>query len=290
MRAVVTGSAGLIGSAVASVLKGAGYEVTGVDTAKAYGAQDVRDFARSDAGGWHLAVHCAAVVGSVKMRGSVDHAANLAIDADFFRWAARTRPGRVVYFSSSCAYPVAWGHGHRLRESDIDLRAPKWPDGLYGWVKLTGEVLAETARAAGVQVSVVRPFSVYGPGLKEGFAVRGLADQVRRRADPLEVWGDASQARDFIHVSDVAAAVLEMARQGIDGPVNLGTGTGTSLAGLAAQMAAAAGYEPQVKVNASLPAGVPSLVADPSRLHEFYIPEVGLKDGLAEILGAPHAP
>jgi UDP-glucose 4-epimerase len=286
VRAVVTGSAGFTGSAVASALKHAGYEVTGVDTAKPFGARDVRDFARQDAGGWHLAVHCAAaaVTTAAKAAPGLPAAGNLAIDADVFSWAARTRPGRLVYFSSSCAYPVAWGKGHRLHESDIDLRVPGQPDGLYGWVKLTGEVLAQAARAAGVQVSVVRPFSVYGPGVREGFAVRGFAEQVRRKADPVEIWGDSGQVRDFIHVSDVAAAVAAIAREGIDGPVNLGTGRGTSLRALAWMMARAAGYEPRLRVNESKPAGMPSLVADNALLRSFCPPRVTLEDGVAEVL------
>ena len=283
MRALVTGHLGLIGSAVTTVLTGARYEVTGIDLAAGTDARTWFRYVNHKS--WDLVVHCAAVVASVKMRGSVDHAANLETDAAMFQWAARAKPGRVIYFSSSCAYPVGyWRPGHRLAEDDIDLRSPRWPDGLYGWVKLSGEVLADAVRGAGVPVSVVRPFSVYGRALKEGFAVRGITDQARRRADPVEIWGDDQQVRDFIHVSDVTRAVLAIAREGIDGPVNLGTGQGTSLAGLASLAGKAAGYSPAVKVNEGLPAGVPSLVADPSRLHEFYIPEVGLEDGLAEML------
>ena len=292
MRALVTGSAGLIGSQVAAALREADYDVTGIDLAAGTDARVWFRYVNHKP--WDLVVHCAAVVASVKMRGSLDHAANLEIDAAMFQWAARTKPGRVVYFSSSCAYPAFLGSraamqltggGPRpLCEDDIDLRHPRWPDGLYGWVKLSGEVLADAVHAAGIPVSVVRPFSVYGPGLKEGFAVRGFADQVKRKADPIEIWGDAGQIRDFIHVSDVARAVLAMAREGIDGPVNLGTGQGMMLIQLAGMMAEAAGYRPQVKVNEGLPAGVPSLVADVSRLHEFYIPEVGLADGLAGML------
>jgi UDP-glucose 4-epimerase len=213
----------------------------------------------------------------------LDHAAKLEIDAALFEWAERTKPGRVVYFSSSCAYPVALGgYGWQLRENHIGLRQPRWPDQLYGWTKLTGELLAETARGAGVAVSVVRPFSVYGPGMKEGFAVRGFLEQIQRRADPVEVWGNAEQVRDYIHVSDVANAVVAMVEQGIDGPVNLGTGRGTSLAELVALMGKAAGYEPQVKVNTALPAGVQSLVADATLLRSFCPPRVVLEDYLAE--------
>jgi nucleoside-diphosphate-sugar epimerase len=281
--ALVTGHLGFVGTQVTAALERAGYKVTGLDIC-AHG--DARDYFRSGASTirYDLVVHLAAVVGGRKVMDwtPLDHAANLEIDAALFQWAARTKPGRVVYFSSSCAYPVYIGqHRLRLREDDINLRHPQWPDQLYGWTKLTGELLAETARGAGVAVSVVRPFSVYGPGMKEGFAVRGFLEQIQRRADPVEVWGNAEQVRDYIHVSDVAAAVLAMAEQGIDGPVNLGTGQATSLSELVNMMAWPAHYKPQVKVNTTLPAGVQSLVADATLLRSFCPPLVVLEDYLA---------
>jgi UDP-glucose 4-epimerase len=194
----------------------------------------------------------------------------------------------VVYFSSSCAYPVMLAHtGKSLHEDDITWPPGPgmWPDELYGWTKLTGELLAATARDAGVAVSVARPFSVYGPGVADGFAVKGFARQVTARADPIEIWGDDRQVRDFIHVDDVARAVLAIAGQGVDGPVNLGTGVGTSLRDLALAMAGAAGYCPRITVNEGLPAGVMRLVADPGRLNGFCPPQVALDGHVALAAG-----
>jgi nucleoside-diphosphate-sugar epimerase len=286
VRTLVTGSAGFIGGHIARFFAGAGHEVTRVDVRTPGDPVDARDFFRGDATRFDVVVHCAAVVGGrrVVMGSPLDHAENLEIDAGLFAWARRTMPGRVVYFSSSCAYPVALGHGgFDLHEDDITWPPGPgmMPDELYGWTKLTGEFLANTTRDAGVPVSVVRPFSVYGPGMADGFAVKGFAGQVARRADPIEIWGDAGQVRDFIHVTDVCRAVWAMAGQGIDGPVNLGTGLGTSLRDLAMTMAEAAGYTPQVKVNTGLPAGVPRLVADAGRLRSFCAPVTSLEDYFA---------
>jgi nucleoside-diphosphate-sugar epimerase len=283
--ALVTGHRGFIGSYTAAALRDAGYAITGVDLAD--GVDVCHDLYKLRAS-YDLVVHCAAVVGGrmVMDRHPIAHAANLQSDAAMFRWAAERRPGRVVYFSSSCAYPVAVtsGRAWKLKENLLDLRYPMLADQLYGHAKMTGEMLAAELAADGVPTTVVRPFSVYGPGVREGFAVRGFAGQVRRKADPVEIWGDAGQVRDFVHVADVAAGVLAMAREAIDGPVNLATGRGTSLAELAAMMAGIAGYSPQVKVDTGLPAGLPSLVADASLLRSFCPPQVTLEDGLAEVL------
>ncbi len=281
MKALVTGHRGFIGRHVHRALLAAGYEVTGWDLAS---GSDVRWQARVNYSRFDLAVHCAAVVGGRRVIDwtPIRHAANLEIDAAFFGWAVRTQPGRVVYFSSSCAYPVAAGRaGRRFAEDDIDLLNPSRPDGLYGWAKLTGELLAATAQDAGIPVTVVRPFSVYGPGMRPGFAVTGFCEQARQRADPLVIWGDADQTRDYIDARDVAAAVVALVQAGVDGPVNLGTGTPTSLRDLALLVAAAAGYAPDIKVDASMPAGVPWLVADTTRLAGHYQPERALAGYLA---------
>lgn len=286
MKVLVTGHMGFIGAHLARSFERAGHEVCGLDVAD--GDMDARDYFRHNHERFDAVIHAAAVVGGRRVIEwtPLNHAQNLEIDAALFAWAERTKVGRVVYFSSSCAYPVALGRiaSRRLHEHDIDLTRPAWPDELYGWTKLTGELVAQTAQAAGVPVSVVRPFSVYGPGMREGFAVRGFLEQVQKRADPIQIWGDAGQVRDFIHVSDVCKAVLMIAGMGIDGPVNLGTGRATSLHELAAMMGKAAGYSPGIKVDSSMPAGVPRLVADPGRLHEFYTPGVTLEDYLAEVL------
>lgn len=282
MRALVTGSAGFIGRHVTDALTAAGFEVTGWDVANGYDVRHLAPVNHAAPGYYGLAVHCAAVVGGRRVIDwtPMAHAANLEIDAAFFGWAQRTRPARVVYFSSSCAYPAAIGQpGRILHESDIDLGDPLWPDGLYGWAKLTGELLAETCD---VPCTVVRPFSVYGPGMKDGFAVTGFCEQARRKADPLVIWGDDRQVRDYIDARDVAAAVVALAKDGVDGPVNLGTGEGTSLRELARLVAKAYGYTPDFKVDDSMPAGVPVLVADASRLRSHYALWRSLTGYLAE--------
>jgi len=292
VRALISGSAGFIGRHLVNAFTSAGYEVEKLDVLDPHNPRDARDFFRSHSASYDVVVHAAAVVGGRKIviGSPLDHAQNLEIDAALFEWARRTSPGRVVYFSSSCAYPIKLARQNAYLHEDV-ISFPSgndmFPDELYGWTKLTGEFLAVTARNAGIPVSVVRPFSVYGPGVREGFAVRGFAEQVRKRADPIEIWGDSRQVRDFIHVTDLCNAILVMVRDGIDGPVNLGTGFGTSLRALATIMADSAGYHPEIKVNTDKPAGIPRLVADTSRLHEFYIPQVTLGDFFAETKGVP---
>lgn len=290
MRVLVTGHLGFIGRHIHDALKHAGHDPFGIDIV--HGPQDdARQYFRHANARYDAVVHCAAVVGGRRVMDwtPIQHAQNLEIDAALFEWAGRTKPGRVVYFSSSCAYPVTLGQpGRVLHEDDISWPPGPgmMPDKLYGWTKLTGEFMALTAAEAGLPVTIVRPFSVYGPGMNEGFAVSGFLGQIQRRADPVEIWGDDGQIRDYIHVSDVARAVLAIITQDVDGPVNLGTGRATSLRDLARMMLGAAGQVAEIKVDPGMPAGVPSLVADTKRLHGFYAPRVSLEKGLRTLMAS----
>lgn len=297
MRALVTGDRGFLGRHFAAELKRRGYEVHGLDI-KASPAQDCRLFFRDclskgvAPGLWDLVVHCAAVVGG---RETIDGdplatAESLSIDAEMFRWAAVARPGRVLYFSSSAAYPMwfqtLWSarRGYRLREDDVDLDVVQQPDHVYGWSKVTGEILADQLRREGVPVTVVRPFSGYGEDQDETYPFRAILERVRRREDPLEVWGNGSQVRDWIHVDDVVAGALAVAEAGTEEPVNLCTGRPTTFRELARTMATTAGYGPQIKPLPGRPAGVMYRVGDPERMRRLYRPYVRLEDGILRAL------
>jgi nucleoside-diphosphate-sugar epimerase len=283
-----------------AALQAAGYVVEGVDISRPVPAspgfsrcQDARDFFWHATGYYDVVVHAAAVVGG---RAAIDGtplalAVNLELDAALFQWAVRTRPGRIVYLSSSAAYPVELqqpGSDRRLREHDIMPSYPMEPDALYGWIKLTGEHLADLARAEGLRVSVVRPFSGYGEDQGGDYPFPSLFARACAREDPFEIWGSGEQVRDFIHADDICGAILAMVREGIDGPVNLGTGRAMSMRQLAEMMCTAAGYGPEFKALPEKPAGVAYRVADVTRMREFYKPKVALEEGVTRITERNH--
>ena len=139
--ALVTGSAGFIGRHMLRGLRTAGYDVVGVDidpdgdpSTAWLDARDVFDGALDFYSREHfdLVVHCAAVVGG---RTMIDGdpatlaAIDLELDAGLWRWALRRRPGRVVYYSSSAAYPVSLQREpYALVEADLGAGAIYPPD------------------------------------------------------------------------------------------------------------------------------------------------------------------
>lgn len=301
-KALVTGNRGFLGRHFAKELAARGYYVTGYDTAVTP-SQDCRIMFRSETknlGNPHrprydLVVHCAAVVGGRETieNSPLETADSLAIDAEMFRWAAATRPGRVLYISSSAAYPSDIQRlekdrkGIMLKEEYASATGSVIgrPDEVYGWSKLTGELLADRLRRAGVPVTVVRPFSGYGGDQDVTYPFRAILERVRAGADPVEVWSDGY--RDWIHVDDVVRGALAVVRSGTELPVNLCTGRPTSFTGLARVMLAAAGRPgAKVSVRDDRPRGVDYRVGDPSRMLGFYTPRVSLEEGVARALGS----
>jgi nucleoside-diphosphate-sugar epimerase len=294
-KALVTGSTGFAGRHYTYALEAAGWEVTCIDLkpSSRSSPKDARGYFHQNSLRFDLVIHCAAVVGG---RATIDGAplalaSNLELDAGLFQWALRTKPGRVVYVSSSAAYPVEHQSLVRriaLKEAMIDPafsgRDIGVPDQLYGWAKLTGENLAYRARQEGVNITVIRPFSGYGEDQDESYPFRAFAERARRRADPFEIWGNLDQCRDFIHIDDIVKATLIMVNNGIDGPVNLGTGRGVNMTSLAALFCWEAGYDPVLRSVKDAPMGVGYRVADITQLHSFYEPRITLEEGIRRAL------
>lgn len=287
MDVLVTGSAGFLGRHFTRTLRDRGDLVIGIDILE---GRDALDVFRNAHKVYDLVIHCAAVAphrAAIDGRALTVGAGNLELDAAMFRWAARTRPGRVVYFSSSAAYPVGLQRADcasRLTEDAIDLTDPDLPDAIYGHVKLTGERLAQAYRDAGGKVTVVRPFSGYGEDQSDRFPFGAFRDRARRREDPFVIWGDGTQVRDWVHVNDVVGAVLAAVDAEHDGPLNIATGVATSMRDLAELFAEAAGYSPRFQYLTDKPAGVAYRVGDPTRLHEIYTPAITIEEGVSRAL------
>ncbi|WP_458089478.1 NAD-dependent epimerase/dehydratase family protein [Streptomyces malaysiensis] len=288
MRVLLTGHRGFVGRHLHAALQDRGHYVVTVDLANGH---DALDYFRTADTRYDLAFHCAAVVGG---RASIDGsplgvATNLALDAWYMRWLARTKTPRAVFFSSSAAYPVELqqpGEVRRLREDDIDLDNPRQPDATYGLAKVTGERLARYAEAEGCRVHVFRPFSGYGEDQALDYPFPSFIQRAKRRDDPFEIWGDGSSTRDWIHISDLIGATLAAVDQDVTGPVNLGTGRATSFDQLAHMVTEAAGYRPELKHLAAAPQGVHHRVCDPTRMLDYYQPRVSLEEGIARALEA----
>ena len=225
-----------------------------------------------------IVIHLAAMVGGREM---IEHnplavADDLSIDAAFWQWAVKSKPGKIICFSSSAAYPVASQtkeRAHVLVEDMIDFSDYHFgmPDMTYGWAKLTHEYLARLAHQKhGLDIITYRPFSGYGEDQHEAYPFPSIIKRVfdlsknGMKNPEIQVWGTGDQVRDFIHIDDVVRGVVLTMDKIHDGSaVNLSTGWGTSFREFAAIAARACGFEPSSVIGtSSKPEGVFYRVGD----------------------------
>jgi len=219
--------------------------------------------------------HFAAIVGG---RAKIDGdpmavALDLAIDAELFYWACRYKPDRLLYPSSSAAYPVdlqTESGAIALKESDINFKKMGEPDMTYGWTKLTGEFLAKIAASHyGLKVTCIRPFSGYGEDQDLTYPVPAIAARAAKKEDPFEVWGSGNQGRDFVHIDDVIDCILLAMDHIHDGTaINIGMGKLTSFLEIIEVFCSFAGYKPTIKPLLDKPVGVHSRYCDMSFVEE----------------------
>ncbi len=288
MKILITGHQGFVGRHfVKKLSQKSSNRVIGLDLKN---GQDCRDFFKSDDSpkkSWDLVIHLAAIVGG---RQTIEHdpiavATDLAIDADFFNWAVRHQPKKIVYYSSSAAYPIDLQtkeqQGRKLIETDINLKMLGEPDFTYGWSKLTGEMLANHAvNSYGLDISVFRPFSGYGEDQDLTYPFPSFIDRGQRKSNPFQIWGDGNQVRDFMHVDDIVEATLIAIKEKVEGPINLGWSRPTSFNELAQLVVAEAGYKPKFLHKKDQPVGVYYRVADNQKMMSFYQPKITLEEGI----------
>lgn len=196
---------------------------------------------------------------------------------------------RLVYVSSAEVYGVA----HGLVAEDH----PRQPRSPYGAAKLAAEIVLETCAAAGgVQATIVRPFSIYGPGASPRSLIAGLVAAVLRGEPPRVA--DPTPVRDYCFVSDAIEAIVRGGgREGLaTRAYNVASGRGVSVDEVARAVLRVAGRG-ELEVLAGAPdrpaaAMTHALIGDPARAQGElgFRAEIMLDDGLARTLRAWRTP
>lgn len=307
-RALVTGAAGFIGSHLVDRLLADGLQVVGADSFEDYYPRlqkeaniasalrhpgytflevNVLDAADDDGSGslrsivsdcdyvFHLAAQ-AGVRASWGESFSVYTENNVRGTQVMLEACRDAGVRRFVYASSSSVYgdsPTL-----PLREDGVCL-----PVSPYGVTKLAGEHLAGLYwKAHAIPTVSLRFFTVYGPRQRPDMAfhifLRALVD-----GEPLSVFGDGDQTRDFTYVSDIVDALVSACEAPPGSVVNVGGGSRVSLRHVVGMLEEVAGRSAQVRFRARQAGDVQDTWADLTRacalLH--YEPKVTLAEGLA---------
>jgi dTDP-L-rhamnose 4-epimerase len=199
--------------------------------------------------------------------------------------------GRFDPGCPACGTPLEWGL--------VDEFAPLDPRSAYAATKVAQEHLAAVwARSTGGSVVALRYHNVYGPRMPRDTPYAGVAAIFRsalERRDAPRVFEDGGQMRDFVHVTDVAAAnvaaldaTLRPAGGGFT-PVNVCSGDPHTVGEMAMAIAAAMGGPAAVVTGEYRLGDVRHVVASPARAEDLlgFRATVRFEDGLADFATAP---
>jgi UDP-glucose 4-epimerase len=188
---------------------------------------------------------------------------------------------KVVYASSSSVY------GHKL-ETPITEDAERNPINPYGKTKLEDEYLVEKYSKLNTEIIGLRYFNIFGKGQTIEYAgvITKFLDRINEGKSPI-IFGNGSQIRDFIHVSDVARSnLMAMNSKSSNLIVNIGTGNAISILELANMIINASGLKIEPIFAEVLEGDIKKSLADISQAKKYFNwePKIELQDWLKEIL------
>jgi nucleoside-diphosphate-sugar epimerase len=199
--------------------------------------------------------------------------------------AADHRIPRYFYSSSACVYPDMQPGEPERSEADA---IPANPDNEYGWEKLYAERVALAyQRRYGIEVRIARFQNCYGAeGTWRGGREKAPAAICRKVAETddggsVEVWGDGTAVRSFLHVNDMVDAIYRLMQSELREPVNIGSPQYVTVDELAAIVAAVARKRIHVR-HVEGPVGVRSRNFSNARIYSIgWRPRISLEAGIA---------
>jgi GDP-L-fucose synthase len=293
-RVYIAGHNGLVGSAIARALTAVGVgEVIGwrsseLDLRDREATVDAITEARPD-----IVIDAAARVGGIMANSTypVDFLKdNVLIQTNVMDAAHLADVDRLLFLGSSCIYPR---HASQpIKESSL-MTGPLEPTNqAYAMAKITGIFYIEAHRTQyGRHWISAMPTNLYGP--RDNFDLQTshvLPAFIRRfheakvsGAPTVTVWGTGAPRREFLHVDDLAQAVMVLLEHYDSAEtINVGLGDDMPIKELAETVASVVGFEGEIAWDTSKPDGMPRKVLDTSHINELgWFPTIKLRDGIA---------
>jgi len=175
-----------------------------------------------------------------------------------------------------------------LKEDDLPNSVPSKNDWFGGWAKRMGEMQIQAyEKQNGKSIcSVVRPANVYGPYDNFDLNSAMVVPSLIRKADEnekLDVWGDGSQIRDFIHAYDVARGMVYAVENQITEPINLGSGLGVKIKTIAEIVAKY--FDKELVWDVTKPSGDPIRILDMTKAKSYgFEPKFSIEEGVVNTI------
>jgi GDP-L-fucose synthase len=296
MTVIVAGATGLAGSAIVKAFESKGKSVIGinrsvVDLTDEKATADFIAKAKPS-----LIVDAAAKVGGIGANNSypVEFLTdNLTIQGNLMNAAHKAGVPNFVFLGSSCIYPR--GCAQPIKEEYLMTGPLEETNSAYAIAKIAGiELINSYRKEYGTKWISLMPTNLYGP--RDNFDltashvlpafIRRFIEAAESGADKVTLWGSGTPLREFLHVDDLAQAVV-VASEKYDSSLHLNVGLGEDLSikDLAEKVAAAAGFAGEIEWDSSKPDGTPRKVLDVSRVKALgWKPTITLDDGIASTI------
>jgi GDP-L-fucose synthase len=293
-RIYVAGHRGLVGAAVVRALQQQGYQNLllrthqELDLTNQAAVQEFFDRERPAA-----VIMAAARVGGIhanNTRPALFIRDNLLIQDNVIDAAHRSAVGKFVFLGSSCIYPKL--APQPIKEEYL-LTGPLEPTNeWYAIAKIAGLKMCQAYRREfGFNAISLMPTNLYGPGdnfdLQNSHVlpalIRRFHEAKQRGDETMAIWGTGTPRREFLHVDDLADAVIYLLKNYEDeGIVNIGWGEDVTIRELAELVMAESGYQGRLVFDPSKPDGTPRKLLDTTRLTALgWRPKIPLKAGIA---------
>ncbi len=290
----IAGHTGLVGSAVWRAAQAAGVSRLVGATSRELDLRDresVFDFMKDQ--GPDVVVLAAAKVGGILANSTYPAdflSDNLRIQLNVMDAAQQCGVDRLLFLGSSCIYPKF--AEQPIREDSLLTGALEPTNDAYAIAKISGVLQVQALRRQhGVHFISAMPTNLYGPG--DNFhpqnshvlpaLIRRFHEAKHSGAPEVTIWGTGTPRREFLHVDDLAQAVLFLLDH-YDSPetINVGVGQDVTIRELAQTVADVVGWSGELRFDPSHPDGTPRKLLDVSRLTNLgWTPSIGLRDGLS---------
>ncbi len=296
-KVLVTGGAGMIGRQLVSLLLEKGANVTVADINEPLGLPEEVNFVKANllyfdqcqniCQGQDYVFNLVGIKCSPKI--TMEQPADIMgpmmqFNTNMLEAAMKANVKWYLYTSTVGVYTPA----EIFYEDDVWKGSPSPNDWYGGWAKRMGELQCEAyeKQYGEGKCSIVRPANVYGPwdnfDLKNAMVVPSLIRKAYEN-DILEVWGDGSPIRDFIHAKDVARGMIFAVENKITKPINLGSGTGVTIKEVAEIVANY--FSKPIQWSPEKPSGDAKRLFSMERANSYgFYPETSIKEGVEDTI------
>ena len=216
---------------------------------------------------------------------------NLQCQTNVIHAAYRSGVKKLLYYSSSCAYPN--DAKQPIREESLLSGVLEETSGPYSVAKIAGIKLCETYnRKYGFPAIAAVPATVYGPGSDTDVATAHVMGAliakfhlaVKNKQKKIIVWGSGRPRREFIHTDDfVQGSLFLMEKYNAPELINLGCGEDVTIRELAKNIAEIAGFKDKIVFDSSKPDGAMRKLMDNKRIRRLgWAPKVSLIEGILQ--------